>query len=44
MSDTYTGGCTCGAIHYEISGEPMVTNDCQFRDWGLGDSLHFNKK
>jgi hypothetical protein len=32
MSKAYTGGCACGAIRYEISGEPMVMNDCQCRD------------
>ena len=32
MSEAYTGGCACGAIRYEISGEPMVMNDCQCRD------------
>ncbi len=32
MSKTYTGGCACGAIRYEISAEPMVMNDCQCRD------------
>jgi hypothetical protein len=31
MSESYTGGCGCGAIRYEISGEPMVQNDCQCR-------------
>jgi len=32
MSEAYTGGCACGAIRYEISGEPMVMNHCQCRD------------
>jgi hypothetical protein len=32
MSKPYTGGCACGAIRYEISGEPMFSNDCQCRD------------
>jgi hypothetical protein len=32
MSKTYSGGCACGAIRYDISGEPMVMVDCQCRD------------
>ena len=32
MSEPYTGGCACGAIRYEISGEPLAMNDCQCRD------------
>jgi hypothetical protein len=32
MSGPYTGGCACGAIRYEIAGEPMVQSDCQCRD------------
>ena len=28
----YVGGCACGAIRYEISAEPMASNDCQCRD------------
>ena len=32
MSESYTGGCACGAIRYEISGEPLAMNDCQCRD------------
>ena len=32
MSKAYTGGCACGAIRYEISGEPVFMNDCQCRD------------
>jgi hypothetical protein len=31
VSISYTGGCACGAIRYEISDEPMVSNDCQCR-------------
>ena len=31
MSEAYTGGCACGAIRYEISGEPLVMVDCQCR-------------
>lgn len=31
MSKTYTGGCACGAIRYEISGEPFFSNHCQCR-------------
>jgi hypothetical protein len=32
MSQSYTGGCACGAIRYEISGEPIFQNHCQCRD------------
>ncbi|MDB5825830.1 MAG: glutathione-dependent formaldehyde-activating [Variovorax sp.] len=32
MSQTYTGGCACGAIRYEIAGEPIFQGDCQCRD------------
>lgn len=32
MSEPYKGGCACGAIRYEIAGEPLVMNDCQCRD------------
>ena len=31
MSVPYTGGCACGAVRYEVAGEPMVQNDCQCR-------------
>ena len=44
MSKPYTGGCACGAIRYEISGEPMVMNDCQCRqcqhESGTGHQSH----
>jgi hypothetical protein len=29
MSEPYIGGCACGAVRYEIEGEPMVMGDCQ---------------
>ena len=32
MSEAYTGGCACGAIRFEISGEPLFQNHCQCRD------------
>jgi len=32
MSKAYIGGCACGAIHYEISAEPVASTDCQCRD------------
>jgi hypothetical protein len=32
MTKAYTGGCACGAIRYEISAEPVFSNDCQCRD------------
>ena len=32
MTKPFTGGCACGATRYEISSEPMFSNDCQCRD------------
>jgi hypothetical protein len=32
MEKPYNGGCACGAVRYEISGEPVFSNDCQCRD------------
>ena len=32
MSIQYTGGCACGAIRYETSGEPLFQNHCQCPD------------
>lgn len=32
MSEVWTGGCACGAIRYEIAGEPVNMADCQCRD------------
>ncbi|HEY6632843.1 MAG TPA: GFA family protein [Rhizobiaceae bacterium] len=44
MSKAYTGGCACGAIRYEISGEPVFSNDCHCRDCqsesGTGHQSH----
>jgi len=44
MGVVYTGGCACGAVRYEISAEPVVTNHCQCRDCqresGTGHGSH----
>ena len=44
MSEAYTGGCACGAIRYDISAEPVATNDCHCRDCqresGTGHGSH----
>lgn len=32
MSATYTGGCACGAVRYEIAAQPIFANHCQCRD------------
>lgn len=44
MGELYTGGCACGAIRYEVSGEPAVMVDCQCRDCqrdsGTGHGSH----
>lgn len=32
MSETYTGGCACGAIRYAIACEPVFMNHCQCSD------------
>ena len=46
MSEAYTGGCACGAIRYEIAGEPIFCNDCQCRDCqresGTGHGSHLS--
>lgn len=31
MTTPYTGGCSCGALRYEITAEPFQQNDCQCR-------------
>jgi hypothetical protein len=44
MTEPYTGGCACGAVRYEVSGEPIMMNDCQCRNCqresGTGRSSH----
>ena len=44
MTQSYTGGCACGAIRYEVAGEPAVMNDCQCRvcqrESGTGHGSH----
>jgi len=46
MDMPYTGGCACGAIRYEIDGEPVFCNDCQCRDCqresGTGHGSHLS--
>lgn len=32
MTEPYRGGCTCGAIRYETSSEPIVELHCQCRE------------
>lgn len=32
MTTPFTGGCACGAVRYEISGEPVFQNHCQCLD------------
>lgn len=44
MSKIYSGGCACGALRYEIAGEPAAMLDCQCRqcqrDSGTGHQSH----
>jgi hypothetical protein len=32
MGKAYTGGCACGAVRFEITGEPIFSNQCQCLD------------
>jgi hypothetical protein len=32
MAASLTGGCACGAIRYECSGEPVFSGNCYCRD------------
>lgn len=44
MSNAYTGGCSCGAVRYEVRGKPTVMVDCQCRqcqrESGTGHQSH----
>jgi hypothetical protein len=50
LSEPYTGGCACGGIRYQISGEAWFQHDCQCRDCqrksgtGHGSYLTFPSK
>ena len=32
MAMTFSGGCTCGAIRYECSADPLMSVNCHCRD------------
>ena len=32
MPNTVTGGCACGAVRYEYSGDPVFMGNCHCRD------------
>ena len=44
MTRPFTGGCACGAVRYEVSGEPIAMLDCQCRqcqrESGTGHASH----
>ena len=44
MNQNYAGGCACGAIRYDVVGEPIAMNDCQCRqcqrDSGTGHASY----
>lgn len=32
MGDKMTGGCKCGAVRYEVDGDPLFSSNCHCRD------------
>jgi hypothetical protein len=44
MGIPYRGGCACGAVRYEVTGEPVAMVDCQCRqcqrESGTGHQSH----
>ncbi len=44
MTQVWSGGCACGAIRYDIAGDPLAMVDCQCRDCqsesGTGHASH----
>lgn len=50
MTEPYSGGCACGAIRFDASGDPAVQTHCQCRDCqrrsgtGHGSYLVFPRK
>ena len=44
MSETFTGGCLCGAVRYEGSGYPVIAGHCHCTDCrkasGTGHESH----
>lgn len=44
MARSFTGGCLCGAVHYECTAKPVVAGHCQCTDCrrasGTGHSSH----
>jgi len=32
MAAPFSGGCTCGAVRYECSAEPLMMGNCHCRD------------
>ena len=45
MSETIQGGCFCGAVQLEVSGEPVAMGYCHCRDcahWSAGPNQHLH--